>query len=187
MEGKHFHSVTFNFLIMGKKKVIIYTAAYPAVRGWIHLHPTQGAERGEVILSCLFCWNPLQNVVWPFLFSFTVKGRLPGECSPTPADTCCIISSVTCCLLVSEIPKSPTLLVRCFWDHEMRRETFSAVVLPVALWFPEVSHGSPLLLRVWLRGCYFNNASFQHLPFFNLFCLASYFIFHFSLKCFNST
>lgn len=63
MEGKHFHSVTFNFLIMGKKKVVICTAAYPAVRGWIHLRPTQGAERGEVILSCLFCWNPLQNVV----------------------------------------------------------------------------------------------------------------------------
>lgn len=100
-------------------------------------------------------------------------------------EICCTISSVTCCLLVSEIPKGPILLVRCFWDHEIRRETFSAVVLPVAL-YPEVNHGNPPLFKavaVWVL--FYIEPLFSIYP--SLICFFLLHILYFSLNCFNST
>lgn len=165
---------------MCRNILIIYTAACAAVHGWNQSHPTGWIQCGEVIPSCLFCWYPLQNMVWPSLFSLVIKDRLPGECSPMPADSVCrislggIISSVTCCLLVSEAPRSPALLVGCLQDLEIRRETFSAVVLPVASRFPAVICGSTLLLWPWPCGYYLIPQPLFSI-YFCLICLVSVF------------
>lgn len=165
-----------SFLNMGKKMLVIYTAVHLAVPGWINLCPAQGIQCDELMLNCLFCWNQFQNVVWPSLFNLTIKGRLPGECSLIPGNMYCIISSVTYFLLMSEIPKGPGEMLLRPWDE---KRDFAVVPL-VALCSLKSSMGGPCFLRVWLCvwlcGYYFNIASSQHLPFFNLFCLVSYFI-----------
>ena len=176
---------------MSRNILIIDTAECPAVHGWNQSHPTQCVQCGEVTPGCSFCWDPLQNMVWPSLFSLVIKGRLTGECSLIPAGEFCrirlwhAISSATCCLLVSEISGSPALLVgMSLRPRDEKRAlfcTFAPCCQPIPCshwWEPPASMGT----AAWLL---FNTtASFRHLPMFSLLGLTSYFV-SFLLKVFQ--